>query len=104
MIEIVKWSKCFETPDTRKRQRLGWFMSPSGCDSRGFRKLMRMGDDGLIALGFFQALCQTMATQNIETRKDGVFKNSDDSLMDFDDIIELSRLGGRLSADCRQIG
>lgn len=103
MIEIVKWSEIFESADTRKRQRLGWFLNPSGCDSKGFRKLMRDGKDGLEALGFFQALCQSMATMSIKIRQSGTFKNSDDSLMDFDDIMELSRLDGRTPADYRQI-
>ena len=103
MIEIVKWSECFESADTRKRQRLGWFLSPSGCDSKGFRKLMRMGKDGLIALGFFQSLCQSMATMSLSVRQSGTFRNSDQSLMEFDDIVELSRLDGMDPADYRQI-
>jgi hypothetical protein len=103
MIEIVKWSNAFESADTRKRQRLGWFLCPSGCDSKGFRQLMRMGNDGLIALGFFQALCQSMATQSIESRRAGIFKNSDNSTMDFTDVLEVSRLNGMEPADSRQI-
>lgn len=103
MIEITKWSLCFESADTRKRQRLGWFLSPSGCDSKGFRKLMRDGKDGLATLGFFQALCQSMATQNASSRKVGIFQNSDGELMDFDDIMELSRLNGMAPADYQQI-
>jgi hypothetical protein len=103
MIEIVKWSEIFESADTRKRQRLGWFLNPSGCDSKGFRKLMRDGKDGLEALGFFQALCQSMATMGIKTRQSGIFRNSDETMMDFDDIMELSRLDGREPADYRQI-
>lgn len=102
MIEIIKWSDSFESADTRKRQRLGWFLSPSGCDSKGFRKLMRMGKDGLISLGFFQALCQSMATQSIDNRKRGVFLNSDKTLMDLADILELARLDGMEPADYRQ--
>lgn len=103
MIEILKWSDSFESADTRKRQRLGWFLCPSGCDSKGFRKLMRDGKDGMVALGFFQALCQAMATMSISTRQSGVFKNSDDTLMDLDDILELARVGGMKPADYRQI-
>ena len=103
MIEILKWSDCFESADTRKRQRLGWFLAPSGCDSRGFRQLMRMGKDGLVALGFFQSLCQSMATMPIKTRQSGIFQNSDGKLMELDDILELSRLGGIKVADYRQI-
>jgi len=103
MIEIVKWSQCFESADTRKRQRLGWFLSPSGCDSKGFRKLMRDGKEGLAALGFFQALCQSLATMSISTRQSGTFQNSDGSMMEFEDILEVSRLGGMSPADYRQI-
>lgn len=103
MIEIIKWSESFESADTRKRQRLGWFLSPSGCDSKGFRRLMRDGKGGLESLGFFQALCQSMATMSIQTRSTGTFTNSDGTLMDFDDIMELSRLSGMDPADYRHI-
>lgn len=65
--------------------------------------LMRSGKDGLAALGFFQALCQSMATQSIATRQSGIFQNSDGTLMEFADILELSRLGGMSPADYRQI-
>lgn len=99
MIKIIKWSECFESADTRKRQRLGWFLSPSGCDSKGFRKLMRMGKDGILALGVFQALCQSMATQTIESRRAGAFLNSDGTPMEIPDILELSRLSGMEPAD-----
>jgi hypothetical protein len=103
MIEILKWFETFESADTRKRQRLGWFLTPSGSDSKGFRKLMRLGRDGVTALGFFNALCQAMATMPIANRKAGTFMNSDGTLMDFEDILEFSRLGGMEAAEYRQI-
>ena len=90
MFNIVNWSEKFETADTRKRQRLGWFLAPSGNDSKGYRKLMRQGKDGVIAYGVFMALCQYMATLSKESR--GSFVNSDGTEMDFDDLSEVTRI------------
>ena len=58
MIKIKDWSATYENSDTRKRQRLGWFLTPSGTDSKGYRMLMREGKNGLLALGVFSGLCQ----------------------------------------------
>ena len=90
MFNIVNWSEKFETADTRKRQRLGWFLAPSGNDSKGYRKLMRQGKDGIVAYGVFMALCQYMATLSKESR--GSFVNSDGTEMDFDDLSEVTRI------------
>ena len=90
MFNIVNWSEKFETADTRKRQRLGWFLAPSGNDSKGYRKLMRQGKDGVMAYGVFMALCQYMATLSKESR--GSFVNSDGTEMDFDDLSEVTRI------------
>ena len=92
MIKINKWSQLFENADTRKRQRLGWFLAPSGCDSRGYRQLMRKGKDGIVAFGVFQALCQVMATYSKETRASGEFRHSDGSGMEVADIWEITRM------------
>ncbi len=100
MITIVKWSELFENSDMRKRQRLGMFSAPSGCDSSGYRKLMREGEQGLIALGFFNALCQAMATFKKDIRKAGRFVNSNGKDMDLADIQEITRIQ---VADCQQI-
>lgn len=62
-LTIHDWSNTFENADTRKRQRLGFFHCPSGCDSKGYIELTTChGSSGLAALGVFQALCQLMAT------------------------------------------
>ena len=90
MFTIINWSDKFETADTRKRQRLGWFLAPSGNDSKGYRQLMRQGKDGVLAYGIFMALCQYMATLPKESR--GCFVNSDGSQMDFDDLSEVTRI------------
>jgi hypothetical protein len=75
MIKINKWNETFENSDSRKRQRLKCFFSPSGCDSMGYIELMVMnGDAGLMAFGVFQALCQYAATQPAERR--GMFCRS----------------------------
>ena len=108
MITINNWSKAFETCDTRKRQRLGWFLAPSGCDSKGYRQLMRKGKDGIAALGVFQALCQIMATLPLEIRKGGSLINSDGTEMDLFDISEITRITPadlrQYTADLRQVG
>ena len=90
MFEINKWDDRFETAHTRKRQRLGWYLAPSGNDSKGYRKLMRSGKDGIIALGVFSALCQYTATLPKELR--GKLCNSDSSPMDIEDISEITRM------------
>ncbi len=104
MIRINKWSDSFENADTRKRQRLGWINVQTGCDSRGYRKLMRDGEEGLKAYAVFIAMCQFMGTLKKEIR--GEFRNSDGSLMDIYDISETTRISvadiqhatGRLAA------
>ena len=90
MFRINKWSETFENADTRKRQRLGWIHVQSGCDSRGYRKLMRDGEDGLKAYAVFISMCQFMGTLKKEYR--GEFRNSDGSLMDIYDISETTRI------------
>lgn len=92
MIKINNWSKGFESADTRKRQRLGWFLSPTGCDSKGYRMLMREGQSGVIALGAFQALCQVMGTLSKDTRKSGILANSDGTGMEVADLREITRI------------
>ena len=99
MLTIPKWSELFENADTRKRQRLGWYLAPSGCDSAGYRALMRDQPDGLLALGVFSALCQLMATRSKDTRKTGTFAHSDGRPMTLDDLLELTRL----DRDCFEI-
>lgn len=90
MIEIVKWSEIFENSDTRKRKRLGWFLNPSGCDSKGYRRLMKKGVPGVTAFGVFQALAQFSATLPAEMR--GRFRHSDGRQMDMEDLADLTRL------------
>lgn len=90
MFRINKWSETFESADTRKRQRLGWILLQSGCDSRGYRKLMRDGKEGLQAYAVFIAMCQYMATLPKDVR--GEFLNSDGSSMDIYDISEVTRI------------
>jgi hypothetical protein len=62
MYRIAKWSETFENADTRKRARLGWFLTPSGNDSGGYVELMSRGQDGILAFAVFQAICQWSAT------------------------------------------
>tara|TARA_R110000772_G_scaffold173326_3_gene285285 strand:- start:2785 stop:3570 length:786 start_codon:yes stop_codon:yes gene_type:complete len=92
MIKINNWSESFESADTRKRQRLGWFLSPTGCDSKGYRMLMREGQHGVIALGVFQALCQIMGTLSKDIRKSCILANSDGTGMEVADLWEITRI------------
>jgi hypothetical protein len=62
MLVIKKWNEVFETADTRKRVRLGWYQCPTGVDSAGYIELMSHGEKGLQALGVFSAICQWSAT------------------------------------------
>jgi len=90
MIRIHKWSETFENSDTRKRQRLGWFLAPSSNDSKGYRRLMKHGEEGVLALGVYQALCQLTATNNAKNR--GEFIHSDGTPMDLEDLADLLRM------------
>lgn len=101
MIAIAKWNEKFENADTRKRERLGWYLAPSGNDSKGYRELMRKGAHGLLCLGVFSAMCQLMATLPKAHR--GRLMNSDGTPMELEDIMELCRMTGMEAADFRQI-
>ena len=81
MIKIVKWNETFENADSRKRQRLGIFYMPSGCDSSGYLSLMSEfpQDKALMAFGVFIALCQQSATLRKGVR--GSFIKGDGSPM-----------------------
>ena len=92
MIKIKKWWAEHENAGSRKLKQIRHFTSQSGNDSKGYRKLMRMGQDGLVAFGVFQALCQCMATLCHDARKEGNFSNSDGSNLDLQDISDLTRI------------
>ena len=81
MIKITKWNETFENADSRKRQRLGFFYAPSGCDSSGYLSLMSEfpQEEALMALGVFMALCQQSATMKKGVR--GSFVKSDGAPM-----------------------
>jgi hypothetical protein len=68
MYRINKWADTFENADTRKRQRLGWFLCPSGNDSAGYLELMSYGSDGVAAFGVFISICQWSATRGRHQR------------------------------------
>jgi len=69
IIKINKWSETFENANSRKLKQLVFYQAPAGCNSSGFVELAtEHGNDGLIALGVFSALCQLMAKQPKETR------------------------------------
>tara|TARA_R110000772_G_scaffold267931_2_gene393144 strand:+ start:986 stop:1807 length:822 start_codon:yes stop_codon:yes gene_type:complete len=92
MIKINKWWEQFENATSRKLKTIQHFGVNSGNDSRGYRKLMRMGDKGLLAFGTFQSLCQLMAGLSHEARKEGAMMNSDGSPLDLEDIADLTRI------------
>ena len=94
MVKIINWSKTFENSDTRKRQALGWFLVPSGCDSRGYRQLMKKGGPGVTAFGVYQALCQLTAKWSAGNR--GEFKHSDEKQMDLEDLSDLTRMPAKV--------
>lgn len=91
ILTIHKWSDVFENADTRKRQRLGFFHCPSGCDSNGYVELVTChGSAGLLALGVFQALCQHAATMPKDLR--GKFVRANGSAMPLRQIALLIRV------------
>jgi hypothetical protein len=91
ILTIHKWSDTFENADTRKRERLKFFHSPSGCDSTGYVELVTChGSAGLLALGVFQALCQLAATMKKDAR--GKFVRSNGSAMPLRQIALLIRV------------
>jgi len=78
VIKINKWRETFENANSRKLKQLVFYQAPSGCNSSGFIELAtEQGQDGLIALGVFSALCQLMATQPKETRGSFIKSNGD---------------------------
>ena len=91
MITIVNWWSQYENATTRKLVSPKWFFSQSGNQSQGYRLLMRHQEDGVLSLGLFQALCQSMATLPIDVRKTGTFFRTSMEPMDLDDLIELTR-------------
>lgn len=103
MIRITKWWEQFENAGSRKLKAINHFSAPSGNDSKGYRKLTRMGADGIMALGVFQALCQVLASLSHESRKAGEFRNSDGSLLDLDDLEDLTRIPADLLEPAIQI-
>ena len=78
---INKWSEVFENADSRKRQRLGFYYMPSGCDSSGYLGLMSefKPAEAWQAYGIFVALCQHTATMTKDLR--GKFQNTDGTPM-----------------------
>jgi len=92
MISINKWWEQFENAGSRKLVSIRHFSSTAGNDSKGYRKLMRMGVSGLTAFGAFQALCQLMASLGTDARKSGSTINSDGSHLDIIDLSDLTRI------------
>jgi len=91
LISINKWSETFENADTRKRERLKWFQTASGCDSSGYLELITAnGQEGIMAFGIFAALCQLSATLPKEVR--GTFKRSSGEPMSMRQIALLIRV------------
>jgi len=78
---INRWSEVFENADSRKRQRLGLYYMPSGCDSSGYLGLMSEFEpaEAWQAYGIFVALCQHTATMTKDVR--GTFQNTDGTAM-----------------------
>lgn len=91
-LTIHKWDETFENADTRKRQRLGWYLAPSGMDSRGYLALVSRfpQDQGMMAFGVFHAICQLSATLGKSVR--GRLKNTDGEPMEIEQIATLLRL------------
>lgn len=92
MLIITNWWEEFENAGSRKLKSIRHFNAPTGNDSRGYRKLMRSGAGGVLALGVFQSLCQCLASLSQEARRDGTLQNGDGSPMDLDDLLDLTRL------------
>ena len=90
MLVIKNWSETFENSDSRKRQRLGWFLTPSGCESGGYIELMSYGEPGVLAFGVFQAICQWSATNRQTIR--GKLARSDGSALNVRQIAAFIRI------------
>lgn len=91
VLTITRWSETFENADTRKRERLKFFHSPSGCESAGYLELMTCHQSaGIMAFGIFQALCQLAATMP-STRR-GKFVKTNGSAMSLPQIALLIRV------------
>ena len=90
-LRINKWSETFENADSRKRQRLGFYYMPSGCDSAGYLALMSEFEpaEAWQAYGTFVALCQHAATMRRDVR--GMFINSNGTPMTTRQIAMLIR-------------
>jgi hypothetical protein len=91
-LTIHRWNEIFENADSRKRERLKYFLAPSGTDSRGYLTLVSRfpQDKAMMAFGIFQALCQLSATLGKSVR--GTFRNSDGTPMDVAQLAALLRL------------
>jgi len=92
MIIINQWWEKFENAGSRKLQTIRHFCSPSGNNSKGYRSLMKMGKDGIIAFGVFQALCQMIATMASDARKKGAAEGSNGEPFDLADLADLTRI------------
>lgn len=53
---------------------------------------MKMGKDGIIAFGVFQALCQMIATMASDARKKGAAEGSNGEPFDLADLADLTRI------------
>lgn len=91
-IEIVAWSETFENKDSRKLVDLKWYAVPVGRHSRGYIRLMAMGERGLAAMGLFSAICQEFATRRKEQRSGGIFTGRDGELIPISEICEAMRI------------
>ena len=91
IIEINKWSEVFESANSRKRQRLGFYYMPSGCDSAGYLALVSEFEpaEAWQAYGIFVAMCQQAATMKKDVR--GKFINNNNQPMTTRQIAMLIR-------------
>ena len=76
ILTITNWWNTFENAKTRKLERIDYFAAPTRCDSAGYLELVTQGEDGLLALGVFQALCQGMGGRRLAERRHGAFASA----------------------------
>ena len=101
MLVIKKWTETFENSDSRKRQRLGWFLNPSGCESAGYIELMSHGARGVLAFGVFQAICQWSATNRQTVR--GKLARSDGSALNVRQVAAVVRIPEPIVSDAVEL-
>lgn len=87
---IKDWRKHFETAESAKVKNLTWVRFPNGHGGRGYRRLMRKGERGLLAYACFNLMVQVASSSRMETR--GILASTEGPLtaLDLEDITDVT--------------